>query len=599
ESVVDTKDPNIIYSQWQYGGLVRFDKKTGEAIDIKPQEKDGEPAYKFNWDAPLLISNHLNTRLYFAAQKVFKSDDRGNTWQVISDDLTRKIDRNKLPVMNKVWGMDAVAKNQSTSMYGNITALSESPLNENLLYAGTDDGLFNMTSDGGKNWSKTESFTDISGNVLISNIYASQHNENVVYAVFNNHRSGDFKPYVLKSSDKGKTWTNIGKGLPERGSVYSMAEDHLNANLLFAGTEFGLYFTVDGGGHWVKLSGGLPTTCIKDIAIQKRENDLLVATFGRGFYVLDNYSVLQNVSAAILNDSAYIFPIKNGLVFIPSTPYGHKGKSFQGESFFNTENPPIGAAIEFYIKDEYQTIKDKRKALEAIKVKANEPVYYPSADSMRLEDNEEAPYLVAYILDGSGNVIRKIKSAPKKGLNKLIWNGRMELTSPVSFYRPDPDNPYESEETGPMALPGEYKVYMEIFVNGELKLRTKESKFNLVTLNQSSLSVNQIQLKQFNDRLAETRRVIVGSSDYMGEMRNRLKYIKAGLLMIPSLNTSDATMIKSIEEDLTKLEIAMYGDRSLAKREFETLPGIVGSLEGIVGNLWATTAQGRFPIWTK
>lgn len=591
ESVVDTKDPNIIYSQWQYGGLVRFDKKTGEAIDIKPQEKEGEPAYKFNWDAPLLMSNHSNTRLYFAAQKVFRSDDRGNTWKVISDDLTRKIDRNQLPVMNKVWGMDAVAKNQSTSIYGNITALSESPINENLLYAGTDDGLFNMSNDGGKTWNKTETFPDIQGNVLITNIYASQHSENIVFAVYNNHRSGDFKPYIYKSIDKGKTWSNIGKGLPERGSVYCMAEDHMNANLLFAGTEFGLFFTVDAGNHWVKLSGGLPMTCIKDIAIQKRENDLLVATFGRGFYVLDNYSVLQHISSSILNDTAYIFPIKNGLVFIPSTPYGHKGKSFQGESFFTVDNPPIGTVIDLYIKDEYKTIKEKRKDAEALKIKAGQPMFYPSADSIRLEDLEEAPYMVAYILDVSGNIIKKIKSSPKKGLNKILWNGRMELTSPVTFYKPDPDNPYESEEVGPLALPGKYQVYIEIYQNKELKYRSSTASFQMNTLNQATLTVDKEKLALFNNNLSETRRVIIGTSEYIDDMKNRLKYIKAGMLMVNNLDKRIYDEVKDIETKLSEIDILMYGDRSIARREFETLPGIVSAIEGIVGNLWATSAQ--------
>ncbi|HRD38342.1 MAG TPA: glycosyl hydrolase, partial [Bacteroidia bacterium] len=292
QSRVDPNEPNIVYPEWQYGGLIRYDRKSGEAVDIKPQEKPGEPAYRYNWDAPLIISAFDNKRIYFAANKVFRSDDRGNTWQVISNDLSRGIDRNKLPVMGKVWSMDAVAKNQSTSIYGNITALAESPKNENVIYAGTDDGLIQVTTDGGKNWTKSSTFPGVpainvggaTSGPLVNFIMTSQHDENVAYAVLNNHRMGDFKPYLVKTSDKGKTWTNITGNLPEKGSTYSMAEDHKNKDLLFCGTEFGFYFSNNGGKNWIEITAGLPQAiCVKDIAIQKRENDIVIATFGRGF----------------------------------------------------------------------------------------------------------------------------------------------------------------------------------------------------------------------------------------------------------------------------------------------------------------------------
>ncbi len=599
ETVIDPKDPNIIYSQWQYGGLVRYDKKSGEAIDIRPQEKEGESAYKFNWDAPLLASNFLNTRIYFAAQKVFKSDDRGNTWQVISGDLTRGIDRNKLPVMDRIWGMDAVAKNQSTSIYGNITALSESPLNENLLYAGTDDGLIQTTTDGGKNWTKTEVFNNVPDKTLVLNITASQHNENIVYAIFNNHRNGDFKPYIMKSNDKGKTWTNISKGLPERGSTYSMAEDHVNGNLLFVGTEFGIYFTLDGGSNWIKLSAGLPITCIKDIAIQKRENDLVIATFGRGFYVLDDYSILQKIKADDLKEAAHIFPIKDGLVFNPSTPYGHKGKSFQGESFYITENPPIGASIRYYIKDDYNTLKDKRKEAEKEKVKAKQPVYYPSSDSIRLEDKEQAAYIVLVISDMKGNIVRKLKQDAKKGLYNIVWDGHLEVTSPINFYKPDPDNPYEGAETGPLAMPGKYQVHLELIQGVTITKLCPNIAFNIITLNNSSLTVDRNKLEQFNTRLTEFRRVIKGVNEYVGEMHNRNKYIKAGLLQINSTDQNLYKQVTQIEEGLYMISLWMHGDGSLARREFETLPGLFGSVENIAGNLWSTSVQQTFTYEEK
>lgn len=579
KTVVDTKNPDIVYSQWQYGGLVRFNRKTGEALDIKPQEMQGEPAYRYNWDAPIVLSNFDNKTLYFAAQKVFKSKDMGNTWEVISPDLSRGIDRNTLSVMGKVWSVDAVAKNQSTSIYGNITALSESPKNPMLLYAGTDDGLIHVTQDGGKTWSKTSTIPGVPNQALIQNIYASKHDEQVVYAVVNNHRNGDFKPYLVKSVDKGKTWSLLNGNLPERGSLQCLAEDHKNKNLLFCGTDFGVFTTIDAGKTWEKM-GSLPTICVKEIAIQERENDLVLATFGRGFYVLDDYSPLQNydiVSPALVTQAAIIFPVKDGLVYMQSTPLGHKGKSFQGESFFTAENPPVGAVISYYIKDDYKTIKSLRKAREEKQVND----YYPNRDSLRLEDNEPETYILAVIKDAEGNIIRQFKRAAVKGHQRLVWNGRMERTSPITFYTPDPSNPYEGEDQGPMALPGDYTIELQLVKNYRISLLTGPVGFKIKTLHPMKSDI------KFNKELADFRRVVLGVDAYCNEIKNRLSFVKQG---INQINQQDLLrQIGLIEEQIKKYNLVMHGDGSMASREFETLPGLIGSLEGIVGNLWATT----------
>lgn len=596
QSRVDPTEPNIVYSEWQYGGLIRFDRKSGEAVDIRPQEKPGEPAYRYNWDAPLLISNFDNKRIYFAANKVFRSDDRGNTWKVVSPDLSRQVDRNKFPVMGKVWSMDAVAKNQSTSIYGNITALAESPKNENIIYAGTDDGLIQTTTDGGKTWTKSSQLpsTTVAGvtlGPLVNFMMASQHDENVAYAVLNNHRNGDFKPYLVKTSDKGKTWVSITGNLPEKGSTYSMAEDHINKNLLFCGTEFGFYFSNDGGKNWTELKNGLPEAiCIKDITIQKRENDIVVATFGRGFYVIDDYSLLQNIKKEDLDKKAFIFPVKDGLVYNESTPYGHKGKSFQGASMFTANNPPLGANITYFQKDSYKSLKDKRKESEKEKIKAGKDVYYPTADSMRIEDNEEAPYTLVIITDEQGNEVRKLKQDANKGMKKINWDGRHEVTSPVNFYTPNPDNPYEGPDIGPAAIPGKYFAQVVKVYNGQVEALSEKAAFNLTTLQNSTLPVpDQKEMMDFNKSLAEFRRVVMGSDSYIGNMNERIKYLKAGLQKGPSSSMSLMTDLIGIEAQLKDIRFVMHGDGSLGKREFETLPGLIGSLENMVYGTWSSS----------
>ncbi|HEU4769067.1 MAG TPA: hypothetical protein VFS77_16905, partial [Pyrinomonadaceae bacterium] len=307
-SQVDPEDPNIIYSESQNGGLVRFDKRTGERIGIQPQPGRGEDPLRWNWDSPFIISPHSRTRLYFAADKLFRTDDRGDSWQLVSGQLSRNLDRDKLPVMGKVWGIDAVAKNASTAFFGNASALAESPKKEGLIYVGTDDGLVQVTEDGGKNWRKIEKFPGVGDMAYVSRILASNHDANTAYVSFDNHQNNDFKPYLLKTIDAGRTWTSLAANLPKNGPVLAIAEDHVNPNLLFTGTEFGLWFSIDGGQKWVQLKGGMPTIAVRDLAIQKRENDLVVGTFGRGIYIIDDYTPLRLVKPEMLRQEGVVFP---------------------------------------------------------------------------------------------------------------------------------------------------------------------------------------------------------------------------------------------------------------------------------------------------
>ena len=595
QSRVDPLEPNIVYSQWQYGGLIRFDRKTGEQVSIKPMEKQGEPALRWNWDSPLIISPHNNKRLYFAANKLFVSNDRGDSWKAISGDMTRGIDRNKLPVMGKVWGMDAVAKNQSTSFFGNIVSLCESPKKENLIYVGTDDGLIHVTENGGESWTKIDKFPGIpelkaggfTVGTLVQYLTASQHNENVVYAAFNNLRQGDFKPYLMKSSDKGKTWTSISSNLPEVGSVYCIAEDHLNPDLLFCGTEYGFFFTLNGGKSWTKLMGALPNAIsVRDIAIQKEANDLVIATFGRGIWVMDDYSVLQTIKETDLSKNN-IFKPEDALVFIESTPYGHKGKSFQGESFYTAKNPPVGAVINFHLNEEYKSMKDIRKEKEKERIKNNLPVHYPSADSIRMEDNEAAPQLYMVISDENGNEVRKLKVSYKKGMQQVLWNGRYELTSPVNFNTPDTDNPYYEEEKGPAAIPGNYTAQLvKVTADKQEGISDKQS-FKLVTLNNAVISpVDKAKQQQLNKEISEFRRVVLGSNDYLSHLKNRVKYLKAGV----SQTADGLALMKEIsefEEKSKALDLVLHGNGSMAKREFETAPGFIGDMETMVYYTWS------------
>lgn len=591
ESQVDPKDPNIVYAQSQYGWLVRYDRKSGEKTTIKPMPGKGEPGYRWNWDAPLIISPHQNTRLYFAANKVFRSNDRGNTWEVISDDLSRQLDRNKLPVMDRVWGMDAVAKNKSTTIYGNIVTLNESPMKEGLLYAGTDDGLVHVTADGGSNWRKAASAPGVPERTYVNQLLASQHETNTVYGAFNNHKNGDFKPYLFKSTDAGQSWTAITKGLPERGSVYSIAEDHVNPKLLFAGTEFGVFVSINGGQSWVQLKGGLPTVAIRDMAIQKRENDLVLASFGRGFYVLDDYSALREMTTNTLDQQAHIFPVKDSWMYIESVPLGLRGNSFQGHAHYAAKNPTVGATFTFYLKESMLTAKEKRQQEEAKKVKAGEAVAYPDFEAMRAEDQEQAPYLLLEITDKAGNVVRRIKAPAKKGVHRLTWDFRYPSASPIRLKPVNSSNPFASAPSGHLAMSGTYSVRLLQNVNGEVSELVAPVSFETKLLNQVSLpAADRKALVEFQQKVSELQRAVNGTGAYVGELNERLAYLDVAVRSSTGADLALLKQLHDLEARLNEVKLELYGDPSRKIREFETPESISSRIGLAVYTLWESSS---------
>lgn len=340
----DLHDPDIVYSESQYAGVRRANLRTGETWGIKPPDPEGE-RMRWYWDTPLLVSRHVPGRLYIAANRLFQSDDRGDNWTPISPDLTRQLDRNAMPVMGRVWPDDAVWKHVFTSPLSTIVSFDESPLVPGLLYVGTDDGLIQVSEDNGQNWRKIERFPGVPEFTYVSDLAASRHAPGTVYATFQNHKQGDFTPYVLRSTDRGRTWSSIRGDIPDRYVTWSIVEDHENPDLLFIGTEFALFVTVDGGEQWVELSNGLPVIQVRDLAIQTREDDLVLGTFGRSFYVLDDYSPLRHLDDIPADGTGFLFPAKDALKF--RNTIGSRGS--QGSGYYSASNPPYGTTFSVYL----------------------------------------------------------------------------------------------------------------------------------------------------------------------------------------------------------------------------------------------------------
>jgi photosystem II stability/assembly factor-like uncharacterized protein len=588
---VDPSDENIVYPQAQYGALGRFDRKSGENMGIQPQAGPGDPPLRWNWDSPLIVSPHSPTRLYFAAQKLFRSDDRGQTWKTVSGDLTRQIDRNTLPVMGKVWGPDAVAKNVSTSFYGNIVSLAESLQKEGLLFVGTDDGLIQVSENGGQGWTRIESFPGVPAHTYVSRIEVSQFDADVLYAAFDNHKVGDFKPYLLRSGDRGKSWTSIAGDLPARGTVYALVEDHMDKDLLFVGTEFGLYFTRDGGRTWVQLKGGLPTIQVRDLAIQKRENDLVVGTFGRGIYVLDDYSALRSLSEESLSQAeAALYPVRPALMYVPWSPLGLRGRAFQGDSFYLADNPPFGATFTYYLKEELKTTKEQRQEAEKAAQKKGEPLRYPTPDELRAEAREEAPAVILSVKDESGRVVRELAGPVKAGFHRVAWDFRFPPVEPVSLEEKEPDI-FSQPPLGALALPGTYSVSLAKRVQGKLTPLASPQQFQATALGAATLKARDAaELLAFQHQVASLQRAVLGAVEGAKETQTRLDHVKKALLDTPAAEAAWSDEARALEARLKNLRQKLEGDTALQKRNEPVPPSIVDRVNGIVESQWQSSS---------
>jgi len=585
---IDPNDPNIVYSAYQYGNIYRYDKKSGERLKIQPTPRKDELTYRWNWDAPFILSDHSATRLYMAANKVFRSDDRGNSWQVISDDITRDEDRNQFPVMGKYWPADAVAKDVSTSQWGTAVALAESPKKAGLIFVGTDDGVISISKDDGNSWTKTTTFPGVPEYTYVSDILPSTFDENIVFASFNNLKSDDLKPYLLKSTDLGGTWTSIVGDLPADQVVHSIMQDPVNENLLFAGTELGIYFTLDGGAHWMKLGSGMPDVAVRDIKVQEREKDLVIATFGRGFYILDDYSALRELDQSKLDaNDALLFPVKDALMYMQEgSRYG------TGSAYYRAENPEFGATFTYYIKDLPESLKSKRLKKEKELFKAGSLIPQPTRDELVLEEREISPYLVFTIKDKNGETVRTLYEKASKGIHRANWNLRYGSPGPVNL-RKDEFDPTRESGSWMMALPGEYSVSMSMVENGELKPLAGPVTFNTVVLNNTSLpAADPQEADDFYSQVADLYRVYAAAGDFREELLKKTAYIQQALQQNDKATMAMKDKAQKIKYQLDDLKFTFEG--TPAKASWEEVPPehvpLDNRFENIAWVAWQSTS---------
>jgi len=562
QPAVEPGNPDVMYSQWQQGNLTRRDLKTNEIVYIKPQARPGEPAERFNWDAPINVSSHDPKRLYFASQRVWRSDDRGDSWSPISGDLTKDGNRMHMPMMGRTWSVEAGWDIYAMSNFHTIANFSESPVDEKILWVGTDDGLIQVSKDGGKNWKKIDlkKVKGIPANAYVNDIRADLYDPNTVYVALDNHKEGDFKPYLIKSTNLGKKWTSLAKDIPDNHLVWRIVQDHVNKDLLFIGTEFGIFFTVDGGKKWLELNGGMPTISTRDVKIQRRENDLVAGTFGRGIYILDDYAPLRQLSEKAME--------KDALLFAPSRPVkwftlDSNHTKTAGDDSFAAKNPAHGATLTYFLKDSLLTAKEKRKEAEKKMVKDEKYPKYPTWESIEKENQEAKPAVYIEIKDASGNFVNRVAGKAKKGLHRVTWNMTYGKTAAVV------DGKLAGSSL--VAPPGKYNATLYKRVGSTVTQLAAPVDFELQAIYESALKTNS------SSEVLDYGRQVVDAQKRSSAAR---------------------TVIESVEKTMSSLRIAIDGtpnNIAVLEKQFADIQAEINAINFELYGLKSRDRKGEKP----
>jgi photosystem II stability/assembly factor-like uncharacterized protein len=565
DQATEPGNPNIAYSEWQQGNLMRFDRATGEVVYVKPQAEEGAESERFNWDAPILVSSHNPARVYFASQRVWRSDTRGDDWTAISGDLSHGIDRFQQPIMGQTWGPDAAWDTFAMSQFGTITSLAESPVAEGVLWAGTDDGRVHVTEDGGASWRAIDELPGVPKNFFVNDVKADRFDRATAYVVCDDHKNGDFSAYVMKTTDLGATWSEITEGIPERHIAWRIVQDHVDANLMFLGTEFGVFCTTDAGATWRPLQGGMPTIPVRDVEIQTRENDLVCATFGRGFYILDDYSSLRGLTDDVLAKEAELFAVRDALWYVPKRPLGASsplGKASQGDALFVAPNPDFGAVFTYHLGAGYKTAAELRSEA-AEESEGGEAVAQPSFDEYRQESEEPKPTVLLTIRDAAGAVVTRLEGPASKGFHRVSWDLRYPGTEAWerSVQAEEWDN---GSGGGALCAPGQYTVHFGTQVNGVYADLGLQQPFTVKPLGGGSLpGADPAGVAAFRTELADASRLMSATTASLADTLERVGAIRSVLRRTPSVSADVGAEARGLELRLKELQRRISGDELL------------------------------------
>jgi hypothetical protein len=444
-----------------------------------------------------------------------------------------------------------------------------------------------VTEDGGASWRVVDQVPGVPKMTYVSRLEASQHAGDTVYATFNNKKQGDFKPYVFVSRDRGQTWASITGDLPEREIVYSLMQDHVKPELLFVGTEFGLYFTVDEGAHWFRLKGGLPTIQVRDIDIQRTENDLALGTFGRGFYILDDYTPLRHVSEQALEQDVVLFPTKGAPRYVEK----RSRVGSRGASFWTADNPAFGATFTYYLKDGFKTLEEQRIEAEKKARKAGEEPRIPTYDQLRAEEEQVEPKVFFTVRKSDGEVVRRIDAKASKGIHRVTWDLRYPSARPTSIKKEEDRPPWARDPVGPLALPGTYTVTMSSTVDGETTDLAGPQEFQVVELGINTFAADDLAgARAFQQKSWDLERAVRGALKWASEAESRLTHTRKALYDTPDADTAMLAESQRLQTVIDDILVHLRGDETKGDRNVFTPPSISDRVNRIVGSQWDTTS---------
>jgi photosystem II stability/assembly factor-like uncharacterized protein len=584
----DPRDPDILYMMWQEGNLIRKDRRSDEGLGIRPQPAPGDPAERWNWDSPLLVSPHNPDRIYYGSQRIWRSDDRGSAWTPISGDLTLGRNRYEQKFIGRTWSVDSLFDHGAMSKYATTTAISESPLKAGVLVVGTDDGLVQVSENGGQSWTRASALPGLPATSFINDVEASLHDARTIYVAADNHKNGDFAPYVYESADLGRTWRSISGDLPKGTIVWAFQQDHVRPDLLFLGTEFGIYTSLNRGVNWIKLSAGVPTISFRDIKIHRRDNDLVGASFGRGFYVLDDYSPLREIGAGPLAAEGALFPVRDAWWFVPYQPGQAAGRPEKGSDDFTALNPPMGALLTYYLKEAPTTAKEARQAAEKTLRDKGADTPFPGFDRLREEALEGKPKVLLVISDASGRPVRWIDGPAKAGLHRVNWDLRAPSPDPVDLRPPGFRAPWDVPPTGPLTAPGRYSAQLMVVSQSGVRRLGASQPFEVKPVPSAPAGTDFAAVAAFQQQTAELRLKVAAAEAKVRDAREQLRHMRAALLQSPRANTDLFARMDSVTKGLAGLSMRLSGDTAREALNESDAPSISGRVGEVMGGHWET-----------
>jgi photosystem II stability/assembly factor-like uncharacterized protein len=583
----DPLDGNISYMEYQQGYMFRHYRDTNELVHIQPQPAPGDAPERWNWDTPIFVSPHDPSRVYVGSQRVWRSDNRGDSWQTISGDLTTNKNRYELGYRGRVWSVDDLHDNGAMSKYSTLTTISESPVSEGVIFTGSDDGLIHVTSDGGANWQQAHALPDVPARAFINDIEASLFDAGTVFAVADAHKVGDFSPHVFVSTNQGRAWRSISGDLPDGTIVWAIQQDHEVKELLFLGTEFGVYFSVNSGENWHKVAGA-PTIAFRDIKLQRRDNDVVGATFGRGFYILDDYSALRSMADAGFGKSATLFPVRDAWWYIPSEPSQATGLPTLGSDSFTTDNPDFGAIFTYYISEKFETSKDLRKAAETSLRKKGENVSFPGWDRLSAESLEVAPRIMVLVKDSENRPVRWVEGSNEEGAHRVSWDLRLPAPDAIDLSTPEFVPPWAGTPQGPLVAPGVFSAQLFALTDDQVLPLGESQSFDVKPVRAAPDGVDYAEVAAYQQETSELLREVANAREELGRATELLRHMKAAAVEAPRAGTSMFARLDAFGKTLSRLQSRLSGDDVRSGLNVSSSPSIGGRAYN-AANTWHTT----------